>query len=1116
MSASKLFEIAFELGGRISPEMRQAFDEARNMMGDFEGGANISNKAMKVMAVGAVAASAAIAGIAAGLGTAVKAASDFSDSMAQVQASTGANTEEIEGMKEITKNLYTQNLGEDWNDLATAISTTKSVTQLTGDELENATANAIAYRDVFGQDISESIKTSDTMMKNFGISSSQAYNLLAQGAQQGLNKSDELLDSANEYAPYFSQLGFSANDMFSTFNTGLKNGAFNLDKVGDAVKEFNIRSKDGSKSTMAAYAALGLEGNKLTQTFAKGGPEAQKAFTKVVNAIGNVKDPAEQSALAVSLFGTQAEDLEMNVITSLGTVKNQFDMTKKTMEEVKNVKYNTLSGAIKGIGRTLLVELVLPIGEKLLPAFQSMANYLNENLPGIKNKLSNLFGNIDTSQITNISSTFTPLISQVGGVFSSIGQIFKDFWSKNGDSIISGFKTVASVYGSIVGGIAIVIKSLIPIIQPIFTKIVTFVMGIVSQVADFWNENGAQIIQAVQNVFGGIAAIIKFLSPVILFIINMVWGNIKGVIQGSLKVIMGVVKIFAGLFTGDFGKMWEGVKQVFTGAVSLIWNLVNLMFYGKILGGIKVLASKGIGLIGKMWSGIKSFFTQGVRSAWSKVNSLGPKISEGFTTAKNSAEHLAKSMWNGVKKWFDKIVSGAKALPGKIGDGIKSMASKAAAGVKSMGNTMLKNIGHMVNGVIDGITYIMGKLGIDTKLPTWNVPQYAQGTKGHPGGLAILGDGGGPELFRTPNGQVGLSPGTDTMMNLPRGTEVIPAAQTAQILQQYDIPAYAEGTGVTDALKSGASWVTDKVSNAYNAASDKVSDIWSSVSDPSALFNIIAKKFGVVAEGTGNTLKIAKGALTTIKESAISYLKDKTANLFSADFSGNGSESAKKWILQAMAITGTPTSYLNALMTISQKESGFNPSAINLWDSNAKAGHPSQGLFQTIPTTFAAYRNKSLPNDITNPISNAVAAINYMNSRYGGISNVPGIKAMSSGSGYVGYRKGGTITSDDPFKMNEAGGELMQLPIGSRIFTHSKSKDLIEQAATYGKTGTNNVSASNDKYEINLSPQYVFQGDTSDTSKLKKILSNANDELKALIIQVLKDLENKNNDVSFE
>ncbi|MFP3360351.1 phage tail tape measure protein, partial [Planococcus sp. SIMBA_143] len=88
--------------------------------------------------------------------------------------------------------------------------------------------------------------------------STEAYNLLAQGAKNGLNKSDELLDTANEYSPYFKSLGFNANQMFDTFIAGAEKGAFNLDKVGDAVKEFNIRAKDGSKASSEAFQALGM------------------------------------------------------------------------------------------------------------------------------------------------------------------------------------------------------------------------------------------------------------------------------------------------------------------------------------------------------------------------------------------------------------------------------------------------------------------------------------------------------------------------------------------------------------------------------------------------------------------------------------------------------------------------------------------------------------------------------------------------------------------------------------------------------------------------------------------------------------------------------------------
>lgn len=94
------------------------------------------------------------------------------------------------------------------------------------------------------------------------------------------------------------------------------------------------------------------------------------------------------------------------------------------------------------------------------------------------------------------------------------------------------------------------------------------------------------------------------------------------------------------------------------------------------------------------------------------------------------------------------------------------------------------------------------------------------------------------------------------------------------------------------------------------------------------------------------------------------------------------------WIAAAMAITGVPAYWAAGLRTLIMRESGGNPNAINLTDSNARAGHPSQGLMQTIPGTFNAYRDPRLPDNITDPVANIVAGINYIRARYGDISNV--------------------------------------------------------------------------------------------------------------------------------
>jgi WXG100 family type VII secretion target len=114
-----------------------------------------------------------------------------------------------------------------------------------------------------------------------------------------------------------------------------------------------------------------------------------------------------------------------------------------------------------------------------------------------------------------------------------------------------------------------------------------------------------------------------------------------------------------------------------------------------------------------------------------------------------------------------------------------------------------------------------------------------------------------------------------------------------------------------------------------------------------------------------------------------------------------------QWIREAIKIlqaAGIPVTDANIdqIWTIIEKESGGDPHAINNWDSNAAAGHPSKGLMQCIDSTFQAHK---LPghDDIYNPIDNIIAGIRYTFDRYGGFEGHPGLKAMAGGGGYQGY-----------------------------------------------------------------------------------------------------------------
>ncbi len=114
-----------------------------------------------------------------------------------------------------------------------------------------------------------------------------------------------------------------------------------------------------------------------------------------------------------------------------------------------------------------------------------------------------------------------------------------------------------------------------------------------------------------------------------------------------------------------------------------------------------------------------------------------------------------------------------------------------------------------------------------------------------------------------------------------------------------------------------------------------------------------------------------------------------------------------QWINSALGVLaghGYDVSHINPadIAAIIQHESGGNPNAINGWDSNAAAGHPSKGLMQTIDSTFYAH---ALPGhtNIWNPVDNIVAGVRYAIDRYGSVANVPGVVRLHEGRSYIGY-----------------------------------------------------------------------------------------------------------------
>lgn len=573
-------------------------------------------------AVVAGAGVAAVAGVGLAGAAVYSFADEYSTAMAQIQASTGATEGEMGDFSNVAKNIYNQAIGENFHDIAESMSRVEQVTQQSGAALESTTKNAIAFRDTFGEDVTESVKAADTMMKNFGITSDEAYNLLAQGAQKGLNKSGELIDTANEYSGYFAKLGFSAEGMFDTFAAGLDAGAFNLDKVGDGIKEFGIRTKDGSKASMDAYKTIGLNGAEMTKQFAAGGETAQKAFLDTVKAINSLQDPFLKNEASVQLFGTQAEDLEDRVISAYGKIESQFDMTKDSMGEITKVKYDTIGKAFQGIGRQLQTGVLLPISNAALPLLEKFSGFLEKAMPSIQ------------AAFAKVGSAIGPAIDKISGIVSGIWDSFSGgdgasgigsyidtltgLWTTFRDNVLEIWDTISPHVMSVMGSIGKIVKQLAPIVLSISkmfvavaTKIVAAVMPVVAYLySKLWpvlsmifaflanevmpavsaaiviilpkiQEVGAKVAEAftaiwnfTKPVLDALFAAFNFVFPFIKILVLNTISRIGATVSGLMTVLSGVIDFITGVFTGNWGKAWEGVKSVLVGIFSTVGAVI--------------------------------------------------------------------------------------------------------------------------------------------------------------------------------------------------------------------------------------------------------------------------------------------------------------------------------------------------------------------------------------------------------------------------------------------------------------------------------------------------------------------------------------------------------------
>ena len=344
----------------------------------------------------------------------IEIADGLDSSVNKIAAATNASAEEVNKLRSIVEQIYGDNFGEGFEDIADSISKIKqNLGELDDKELVKVTESAYALKDVFDYDIAESSRAVKAMMENFGVSASEAYDYIARGAQNGLDYSGELLDNISEYSVQFKKMGLSASDMFKIFANGSENSAWNLDKIGDSVKELAIRVIDGSDTTKQGFEALGLDADNMAKKFAAGSDSARAAFQEVITALAGMNDPIAQNTAGINLMGTMWEDMGAEAVLALGDISDSAFDCAGAMDAIKDVNYSSLSNSLDNVKRQIDL-LIEPIGESLIPVLDEAADSIAEI--GQKGDLKEIAVNVGGF----ISGTLTLLLKNINLIASAV------------------------------------------------------------------------------------------------------------------------------------------------------------------------------------------------------------------------------------------------------------------------------------------------------------------------------------------------------------------------------------------------------------------------------------------------------------------------------------------------------------------------------------------------------------------------------------------------------------------------------------------------------------------------------------------------------------------------
>ena len=619
---------------------------------------------------------------------AMDAYSETENAVIKVNAYFGETGQAAEESANVIKAVYSDGVGESMDSVADAVLIVKkNLGDLSETDLTNLTQQAITLDELYGIDMNETLRGVNSLMQQYGLTAQEAMDYIVVGTQNGLDKTNELGDNLSEYAGKFSQAGYSASEYFQLLDNGLKNGAYNLDKVNDAINEVTTRLVDGTIGE--SIGSFSTKTQELFTSWQNGGATQKQVIDSIVADIGNCTNQQEALNLAALAFGTMAEDGNLKFITSLTSVGSTYDSVKGSAQGMFDATTTPMQQMESNTRK--LQQALVPLGEKL-------AELANAILPPL------------VSVITTIGGWFERLLGPVQNFVIILG------------ALLAAFTALTPVIAAISVAMGALNVSMLPIIA-VIAAVAAAIAGIIAIIQN-WGAITQWFGELWNTICTGIGAMVDSLKAWFSNLwthLQSVWEGICNVVQTAVMLLGSIIQGAVDIITLPFQMIWENCK----GIVSSVWE------------GVKSVVSSAIHAVSSTISSVMGAIKNVISTVWnaisSKVSSVLNAIKTTVSTIFNAVKSVASSVWNGIKSVISSVVDGIKSKVSSVFNGVKSTVTSIFNGIKSTATSVWNGIKdaiikpveaakNAVKGIIDKITGFFS--GMKLELPKIKLPHF--------------------------------------------------------------------------------------------------------------------------------------------------------------------------------------------------------------------------------------------------------------------------------------------------------------------------------------------------------------------------------------------------------